>query len=895
MTIEAVDQKTREQALNLAHSFIVQAPAGSGKTQLLTQRFLALLTIVKEPEEIIAITFTRKAASEMKARIINALRAASQEKSSETVAARALKRDQEQGWQLSENPQRLRVMTIDALCLKLAQRSPILSGISYQTAISENADAFYQEAVEAILAELDEDSPLSDAIETLLSHLDNRLDTLSSLLGYMLSCREQWLPLIIQTKNKESLRQWLEENLQNRFSQLSQAVSNALPAHLKEDLERLYRFASEYSNEIAEKGFFQSLPSFLLTTEHEFRKEANKYNGFPAPSGTKDKAEKALYQHQKDSMKALLAELPLYPEFKQALINLAHAPDLHYTEAQWEVLAALLTLLPIIAAQLQIIFKEKNTVDFTETNLAALRALGNQESPSDLALLLDYQLNHLLIDEFQDTSILQFNFLLALTAGWHQNDGKTVFLVGDPMQSIYRFRQAEVGLFLKAKEEGIGSIPLHYLQLKSNFRSDPLIIEWVNQIFETLFPAFENKRIGAIAYAASIAANEKNTAALVKTHLIAAEPHQDFQTQVLTELLQELHQKPNNKSIAILVRSRSHLKNILPRLREAQIPFSAVEIEHFHEQRVIQDLLNLTYAITHLADRTAWIGFLRAPFCGFSLIELSDLIEREDKNELIWDCLQKASEDFKNKPHFLKTTRILAAWWKARYQKPLHLMVEGIWQGLGGPICYQESAVITQSRAFFDLLAAHEAAGTLLDRAAFESALASLYVETPSQESTRLQIMTLHKAKGLEFDIVILPYLEKTPAKDTDPLLRFEHYQADNLSEQLLLAPIHAAHNGKEITYQHLKQQEQLKQDLEVRRLLYVGVTRAKEALHLMGSVECDEDNSLKLPVENSLLSRFFPFFDKNTLIKPSKNPSKTTSTAVLENRLMRLAELEEI
>lgn len=118
------DQQQREYALDATQSFIVQAPAGSGKTELLIQRFLTLLTGVKSPEEVLAITFTKKAASEMRARIVKALKHAYSEpepdsphaKKTWRLAKTVLDRDQQLNWNLIQNPNQLRIQTIDALC-----------------------------------------------------------------------------------------------------------------------------------------------------------------------------------------------------------------------------------------------------------------------------------------------------------------------------------------------------------------------------------------------------------------------------------------------------------------------------------------------------------------------------------------------------------------------------------------------------------------------------------------------------------------------------------------------------------------------------------------------------------------------------------------------------------
>ena len=135
------DQPARMRALDPSGSFIVQAPAGSGKTGLLMQRFLVLLAGVEAPEEIVAITFTRKAAGEMRQRIVLALQSASRNEMPEEehelrtweLARKALARDVEKGWQLIKNPTRLRIQTIDSLCMALVRQMPVLSPVRFGT------------------------------------------------------------------------------------------------------------------------------------------------------------------------------------------------------------------------------------------------------------------------------------------------------------------------------------------------------------------------------------------------------------------------------------------------------------------------------------------------------------------------------------------------------------------------------------------------------------------------------------------------------------------------------------------------------------------------------------------------------------------------------------------
>ena len=120
-----------------------------------------------------------------------------------------------------------------------------------------------------------------------------------------------------------------------------------------------------------------------------------------------------------------------------------------YSDEQWARVRDVAQVLVLAAGELDGVFREQGAVDFSAISIAALRALGGDHSPTDLALRLDYRLQHLLVDEFQDTSAAQLGLVQRLTAGWQAGDGRSAFCVGDPMQSIYGFREAEVRAFLE--------------------------------------------------------------------------------------------------------------------------------------------------------------------------------------------------------------------------------------------------------------------------------------------------------------------------------------------------------------------------------------------------------------------------------------------------------------
>jgi hypothetical protein len=184
-------------------------------------------------------------------------------------------------------------------------------------------------------------------------------------------------------------------------------------------------------------------------------------NGFPPGGGAPAQA--------KQAMSELLDGLRADERLAGLLQGLRRLPDPGYSDGEWALIQALFSVLKAAVAHLGVVFMEQGRVDFSEMALAARRALGPEDEPSDLALRLDYQIRHLLVDEFQDTSRSQHDLFRALTAGWQPGDGRTLFLVGDPMQSIYRFRQAEVGLYLDAWEGRLGGVALEPLRLSVNF------------------------------------------------------------------------------------------------------------------------------------------------------------------------------------------------------------------------------------------------------------------------------------------------------------------------------------------------------------------------------------------------------------------------------------------
>ncbi|MBI5970210.1 MAG: UvrD-helicase domain-containing protein [Deltaproteobacteria bacterium] len=849
------DDPQRHRALDPAESFIVQAPAGSGKTELLMQRFLSLLSTVERPEEILAVTFTKKAAGEMQGRIIGSLEKARSNETSQrpheaktiSLAQEVLKRDKMLGWGLSKNPGRLRVQTLDSFSSYLARRMPILSKSGRASVISDNPGELYKEAALRAVMLISASGHSAQCVETALRHLDNSVASLVERLSGMLERRDQWLRHI-KTGRAENLRPLLEASLKNLVEDKLRGLSLAFPGTLVPALIKTAAYAAENLTANADNGpvarlpeiaglpgadagslsLWQGIATFFLTKEGEWRKPGgvSVKNGFPAG---KSGVEADMKQEFKDLLEAISGNEALRNKLAETVL----LPAPKFDDRDWEILDALLKLLPIAEGILQEVFAETGAVDFQSVALSALNALGSVDDPTDLLLTLDYRIKHILVDEYQDTSYGQLKLLETLVAGWENGDGRTLFLVGDPMQSIFGFREAEVGLFLNARTNGVNGVRLSPLTLKTNFRSDAGIINWVNKTFYWAFPSHEDPFTGAVRFEKSVAVKGSSDADAVRT-LLTDRRDDAFEAETAISIIKNT---PADETVAILCRSRIHLVEIIRALKRERITFRAKGLDALGDRPVIYDLMSLVRALTHPYDRTAWLSILRAPWLGLSLKDIHALCSA-DTDAPVWSLLNDAalvgalSNDAKARlvPFIVKLGNAMAL----NGRMPLAQLVEGLWIELGGPACV-EPRDLTDAETFFETLSSVSAGAVLDPSKNLASRIAALKAGgADNYAAIKVDLMTIHSAKGLEFDHVIIPGLGKKTRGDTRKLLLWMERGGD-----LLLAPVEKKTAGASSTvYDYLAAVAKKKSELERRRLFYVAATRAKKTLRLIGHVK---------------------------------------------------------
>ena len=904
------DQAARDQALDPSQSFIIQAPAGSGKTELLIQRFLVLLGKVnKNPEEILAITFTRKAAEEMRERILFALKNAQENseppksphaKKTWQLAKKVLMRNQDKKWGLLENPSCLCITTIDSYCNK------IISPDNPESTLSDYPEDLYQQAARDFLESLEQETLEQETkwaaeLSELLLHLGNNYTKLENLFVTLLANRDQWLPYLIPHKspnNINNLKNILENNIKKNIKLITKKIQENMPDSLFQEIITLLQFANKnLEQEI-------SITQLLLTSTHTFRKSCNKTIGFPTQFPEMKKRMQVV-------LEKLTKELPNNGEIlREYLKDYTYLPPSIYTQEQWKLISILLELLPLLVGHLLLVFRKQNTVDFIEIVAAASAALGEPDNPTTLALDLDYRIQHILLDEFQDTSISHYKILEKLVMGWQtKEDGRTLFLVGDPMQSIYRFRQAEVGLFLHARLYGIGDIRLTPLVLTTNFRSTPNIIQWLNQAFGKILPLTDDIHTGAVSYAPSntpsSAVLDNNKQKSVELHTIANTENTATGERIVQIITQTWRTNPKAQ-IAVLVKSRNYLPLILPALKQAGLQYHAVDSEPLANASIIQDLFALTRALTHLADRTAWLAVLRAPYCGLTLADLYTLANHDsDPLTPLWASLeqfehitlrQALSQDALKR--LRRVVPILNIAIRERQRQPLVQWIKGTWWALGGPACAENRDDLEKTDAYFDLLQiinnnlinnfTHSFRYNFIDT--LKNKLEKSYCPPSSFADSRLQIMTIHKAKGLEFDTVILPCLERKAPPDEHTLLLWAESLQERGQRQFILAPITSYTDEKmDLIYRYLYYQNNKKKYYETGRLLYVAATRAKQFLHLITTWPCT--NTPPLPPKGSLLEQLWPVLKNdfiNTLQKPEQSAINNPPKYILPEQTLR-------
>jgi len=327
---------------------------------------------------------------------------------------------------------------------------------------------------------------------------------------------------------------------------------------------------------------------------------------------------------------------------------------------------------------------------------------------------------------------------------------------------------------------------------------------------------------------------------------------------------------PEFETIAVLGRSRSHLQGVIAGLQELSVPYTAAAMESLAQSVTVTDLLTLCRALASDTDRLAWMALLRAPWCGLCLADLLHIARWGEMPRYtpVWQALtEPAMQHSRTDSGRRQLQAVLPALQWARQKRDrlgLRAWLEQTWLALGGAAAATGSSALADAESFFQLLEQAEQEGLGLNIPWLERRLDKQFMEG-GEAGSKVQIMTLHKAKGLEFDCVFIPQLARASRGDDRELLLWDEHSSADGERTFLLAMDDHSEKGAPTLYNYLARLRKDKSTLEGTRLLYVGATRAVRKLVLSASLKADErTGELRPPAARSLLSPIWDSFQQS-------------------------------
>ena len=871
-----IDQKERTLSTDINISSILQAPAGSGKTTLLTQRFLKLLLVVNHPSEIVAITFTKKSAGEMKRRILDLL----QSKEASPWVASILERDRLFKWNLLNNPSILNIKTIDSFFISLLDKNSIENNYLFQTQVRPLG--LYQEAIYLFLSKYSE-SNLKESIQYLVRKSKFQFNKIYTLFLNLIENREKvilYFPHVseLDEQFKGNLSSILENKIQSNYCVYVKRLKSLLLDSTLEEFVGLIQYSKENivlpSSEVVEDAeitFWRHASSIVLNKALVKRKALNKNQGFP----TQDKEKK----------KAMLSFIDSIEEDSElhGLFEVLQSHPIKMSDEESELIVHIFSIFPTLMASLQEIFREKNASDFSEKSIVLYQKLQGEDS-ENLLMHLDHQIHHLLIDEFQDTSNIQIEIISKLLEMFDASEGKSVFVVGDPMQSIYKFRSADVGIFQDTQSKrSIGPFPLEDLKISANFRSNESLVNSLNNLFSFVFSEKGFYSFNRIDFFSAHPVREddpylfSDRIDLKVLEILDKRFSYELENKLVVEKILLLQEKYPEDIIAILIQKRTHLNELIDLMKFHRIKFDAEKLYDSKRNPVVLNMIDMISIIYFTEHEIHHDALLRSPLVGVSLNDLHRIhsLEMMDKFLLFADLSEEIDRlkshglSLSSIRKILRVNKVLRVCLQNKYKISPRELIFNLFFQLGGEYAYPDYHVD------FIHHIVHEISEILDEYSPFnvkmdliKEAIGKLFLSEKSLDA-KVVIMTIHQSKGLEFDHVMIPYLnESKQFRSNQPILI-------NITENsfFLMGSVFNQKDKSGTLYKYLKNIEDRKEKSEVRRLFYVACTRAKKSLHLIASMFEGKMNS------NSFLSTIPQNMLEGALLKEEFSPAAEAFT----------------
>ncbi len=882
MSPAPADAKVRDEALDPSRSLILESPAGSGKTALLTARYLALLARVGHPRQILAVTFTNRAAAEMLDRITGVLKRAlkgerpkgdgSWKDTLLALALDAVSAHRPLGRRLL-SPDTLMVSTFHGFCARVVRGWPLEADVPPGLGLLEpvEQDELLAACVSDALASVAAGTATYEemaAFRRRLAAADNSVRTLREQLLDLLKRRDRLL--LVGSLFAEGGADGFTGTLASRTDQLAASFMRPMEEYFSaragawSDLKRALDSAGVPMAErlpaavpgtgVAHAAAWRTAAEVFLTgsadkspSARSVRQSMGRGTGFP--DGFK-----------KHPASALIRELP--PSVASRLAFVASWPDAGLDGAGAAALADMVCLAGAVLSRFR---RARNArgLDFTELEAAALRALNRFERPSESLIFFHEHLRHVLVDEAQDVNDMQVRILGALTQGWEPHGTETLFVVGDPKQSIYRFRRAEVALFRRMQRtglarEGEANFPLHALRLSANFRSRPHLVAFANALFGNVM-ADPDETLDEVSFAPSEPSREASGApspvlaalftcassrSQVEDRPTRAQAREKEAAFVAARVANLLARGVAGDRIAVLIPARTHLAAFVAAFESLRVPLRIKEGRPMLDAPEVRHLLNLFRALVRPYDDVAWAGALRAPWSRAPLPALEALAAGSPGP---WSArLGEAGDAHPALERFGQVLRHAAP---AFGREPFAATLQRVWEDLGGPaatVGLSGPQGVANALALFDRLLTCPSSPPEEALARLERLLEDAYTPPdPRGAAAGVQVMTIHGAKGLEFDHVFAVAMDHQPARNRRETPAFlVDLIPGNARDPLAAATADRRTGEKVLAHMLLAELGRGRDTAEFKRQFYVAVTRAKEALTLTGLDERLKDGS---------------------------------------------------
>ena len=877
----------------------VQASAGSGKTYLLISRIVRLLLTGTEPGNILAITFTRKAANEMQTRLLERLYelATCDESNLKKILADLqletspaiinLCRGLYEKTLRSEAP--VKTSTFHAFCQELLRRFPMEANVAPGFDLLDKTALLYNEAWDALMAEANQnkESPLAISLQLLFKELGlfnskqaltNFIEHRSDWWAYTRESSEPELYAKDQLQNQLNInpdRKPIEElfnektniKLLNEFNVL--LCKHDTKTNLKYS-DSIYKVIDDSINIELRFDLFKTCFLTQAGTPLKTRKE----------SKTAEKKMGLEGQERFLELHGILSHRLIETNLQIAAIQTFKTSSAWYLAGQHYL------------EHFQKLKKEQRLLDFTDLEWQTYLLLNQSNNALWIQYKLDQRIEHLLVDEFQDTNPTQWRLILPLLEEIAASDDerqRSVFIVGDEKQSIYRFRRAEPRLFIAAEKWLSDNLNATTCPLSHSWRSSPAIIHFINRLFtqnefKTLLPGFIEHHthreelsgkvtLLPLSLKEVIEKQEKESTPVILRNpldepraesislqyfnegLMIAKQIKNLITKRITVAKKDGDEAINYNDIIILLRSRTHVADYERAFRQTGIPYIGANRGTLLESLEVNDMLDLLQWLILPFDNLSLAGILRSPL--FS-VSNDDLIAIKQASKGSWldrlECFVQKTPEHKSLPRAYK---LLIQWQDDASKLPVHDLLDKI---------YSEANVLARYVAAFPSHLSQRVAANLnrflelaleMDSGRYPSLtrfsswlneLRQMENEAPDEPVTsstdeteqRVQLLTVHAAKGLEAPVIFLADCANSPSNKKAYSTLIDWPAEKEKPEYFLLTA--TKNNLDEFSKKCIEEQDFFEQR-ENANLLYVALTRAKQMLYISGSEPTKKDH----------------------------------------------------